>query len=209
MNKNTSYKLVSIAVCSLVICFAVAFYAFGWTEPTVTPPGGNVSAPLNVSSTGQSKAGGLILNTGGATNGLIVQTGNVGIGVTPTQKLDVNGTIKATGLQIPGGSSGKVLAWNTGDMATWQTPSATPPITIITCATKVGDNGFTGSSSAAGPAGTVIRFFAETGHAEHNTDWNDDQYCRTWVSQATYGIQCNVVVNSAPGCGGSGMGVCW
>jgi len=37
---------------------------------------------LNIGSTGQSKAGGLILNTGGAATGLIVQSGNVGIGTT-------------------------------------------------------------------------------------------------------------------------------
>ena len=48
--------------------------------------------------TGQSKAGGLILNTGGAVNGLIVDKGSVGIGTTnPSQKLDVAGQIHATG----------------------------------------------------------------------------------------------------------------
>ena len=55
-------------------------FVFSFTEPSSTPPLSNTSAPLNISSTGQSKAGGLILNTGGATNGLIVQSGNVGIG---------------------------------------------------------------------------------------------------------------------------------
>ncbi len=138
MNKNTSYKLVSIAVCSLVICFAVAFYAFGWTEPTATPPAGNVSAPLNVSSTGQSKTGGLILNTGGAANGLIVQTGNVGIGVTPTQKLDVNGTTKTTGLQITtGAGAGKVLTSDASGTATWQASGGTLQQRVTgTCSTS-------------------------------------------------------------------------
>ena len=46
--------------------------AFAWTEPSTVPPAGNAAAPLNVSSQGQSKAGGLILNTGGAAIGLIV-----------------------------------------------------------------------------------------------------------------------------------------
>ena len=56
-----------------------------------------MAAPLNVSNIGQSKTGGLILNTGGAGTGLIVDKGNVGIGTaSPTQKLDVSGNIKAS-----------------------------------------------------------------------------------------------------------------
>jgi len=92
MNKQVSYKAVCIVFCALVVCFAVAFYAFGWTEPGSVPPGGNVSAPLNVGPNGQVKAGGLILNTGGAANGLIVSQGRVGIGTeTPGYKLNVVG----------------------------------------------------------------------------------------------------------------------
>lgn len=76
-------------------------FVFSFTEPTSTPPLENVSAPLNISSTGQSKAGGLILNTGGAATGLIVQNGNVGIGtLSPSQLLDVAGYIKSTGVCI-------------------------------------------------------------------------------------------------------------
>jgi len=68
-----------------------------WTGPTVTPPGSNASTPLNVSATAQSKVGGLLLNTGNATNGLIVQYGNVGVGVVlPAHKLDVSGDVGAT-----------------------------------------------------------------------------------------------------------------
>ena len=33
----------------------------GWTEPTQTPPSGNVPAPLNVGSTDQTKQGGLTI----------------------------------------------------------------------------------------------------------------------------------------------------
>ncbi|MBI2624992.1 MAG: hypothetical protein HYW70_01505, partial [Candidatus Nealsonbacteria bacterium] len=46
-------------------------------EPSQSPPLGNVFAPLNVGNVGQSKAGGLILNTGGAEFGLIVDKGKV------------------------------------------------------------------------------------------------------------------------------------
>jgi hypothetical protein len=64
----------------LVFAFTISYLVSAWTEPAVTPPGGNVDTPINVGNIGQIKAGGLILNTGGATNGLIVQSGNVGIG---------------------------------------------------------------------------------------------------------------------------------
>jgi len=98
MKKEASYKAIYLTFGILVICLAIASYAIAqWTEPTSTPPGDNVSTPLNVSNVGQSKAGGLILNTGGATNGLIVDQGNVGIGTTePSEKLDVDGQIHAT-----------------------------------------------------------------------------------------------------------------
>ncbi|HVU06542.1 MAG TPA: tail fiber domain-containing protein [Candidatus Paceibacterota bacterium] len=63
-----------------------------WSGPGATPPSGNAAPPLNTSSTAQSKAGGLLLNTGNATNGLIVQYGNVGVGATsPGAKLHVLG----------------------------------------------------------------------------------------------------------------------
>ena len=87
-------KKIPIYYSLPVIIFSallVAAVVYAWTEPTVAPPGGNVSPPLNVGSTGQSKAGGLILNTGGAVTGLIVDKGNVGIGTTnPQKKLHVS-----------------------------------------------------------------------------------------------------------------------
>ena len=87
---------------------AISYFVLAWTEPSQAPPGGNVLAPLNVGSAGQSKAGGLILNTGGAATGLIVQYGNVGIGTTaPGAKLDVSGEIRATGAILS--NTGKAL----------------------------------------------------------------------------------------------------
>ena len=75
--------------------------ASAWVEPDQMPPGGNIAAPINTGNSGQIKTGGLILNTGGATLGLIVEKGLVGIGTdTPQATLDVNGDIKARILNL-------------------------------------------------------------------------------------------------------------
>lgn len=69
-----------------------------WVEPNQMPPGGNIAAPINTGNIGQSKQGGLTLNIGGATYGLIIDKGLVGIGTTaPGEKLEVNGNIKLSG----------------------------------------------------------------------------------------------------------------
>lgn len=88
--KSLLESLPAIIVSTLI----VVGIAFAWTEPTQTPPNGNTPPPLNTSSTGQSKAGGLILNTGGAATGLIVDKGNVGIGTqTPKGNLQVGNNL--------------------------------------------------------------------------------------------------------------------
>ena len=87
-------KTIALLVGVVAMALAISYFVFAWTEPTQAPPGRNVPAPLNVGSAGQSKAGGLILNTGGAATGLIVRYGNVGIGTTePEMQLDVNGDV--------------------------------------------------------------------------------------------------------------------
>ena len=105
LKKKVSSKIVALVFGIIVICFAVAVYVSAWTEPGATPPGSNVAPPLNVSGTGQSKAGGLIINTGGAANGLIVDQGNVGIGtVTPSAKLEIDGVPGVDGIMFPDGT---------------------------------------------------------------------------------------------------------
>lgn len=75
MPKKILSKISKYLPQILALLFVLAFAVYAWTEPTTAPPGGNVAAPLNVSNVGQIKIGGLILNTGGAATGLIVDKG--------------------------------------------------------------------------------------------------------------------------------------
>lgn len=97
----------------------VGYLALAWTGPTATAPGENIAAPLNTSITAQSKEGALVLGTNAAiTTALIVQNGNVGIGVTsPGAKLEVAGQVKITG-GSPGAN--KVLTSDATGLATWE-----------------------------------------------------------------------------------------
>ncbi|MCX6787597.1 MAG: hypothetical protein NT108_00305 [Candidatus Kaiserbacteria bacterium] len=80
--------LSQIALVAGALLFSVGVQTFAaFTAPTTAPPGADAYAPLHTGSGAQSKAGGLLLNTGGF--------GNVGIGtLTPAVKLDVAGAIK-------------------------------------------------------------------------------------------------------------------
>lgn len=67
-----SKKLSPVLVFStIILSFALALginLVFAWTEPGADPPGGNVAAPINVSSTAQTKAGTLTLGGGAIIN---------------------------------------------------------------------------------------------------------------------------------------------
>lgn len=118
MKKQISYKIVSLVFVIIVVCFAIVFYAIAWDEPTDPPPGGNIPIPLNTGPDPQIKVGGLILNTGGAANGLAVVQGNVGIGTTdPETMLHLSGDSAAIRLTdstdggdwfVSGASSGQL-----------------------------------------------------------------------------------------------------
>lgn len=92
----SSKTVALVSTAAIALC---ASTALAWTGPSGPPPSGNAAAPLNTSSTGQIKDGGLTLNyTGtGTSNGLIVYAGRVGIAKSnPSYSLDVNGTVSAT-----------------------------------------------------------------------------------------------------------------
>lgn len=60
MNKQILSAL-KVSALAVVLSFGIS-YALAWTAPTTTPPGGNVSAPLNTSATAQMKAGPLTID---------------------------------------------------------------------------------------------------------------------------------------------------
>lgn len=80
-------------MAKIILSAAVAFLctlpgtAFAWVEPQDSQ---NIAAPINTGSQDQTKQGGMTLNTAGNPNGLIVDKGNVGIGVqNPSCKLEI------------------------------------------------------------------------------------------------------------------------
>lgn len=97
--ENTAYW-VGILTLGIIVGVTIKMVS-AWVEPGAMPPGGNIAAPLNTGNTGQAKIGGLTLNIGGATYGLIVDKGLVGIKTTtPQVELDVNGDIRSHNLNL-------------------------------------------------------------------------------------------------------------
>ena|SRR3989344_1083557 len=102
--KKLFFNSLPSIVATLLLAGAMVYAA--WTGPSQLPPNQNTDPPLNVSNIEQVKEGGLLLNNGGAVNGLLVRFGKVGIGTTdPAYKLDVNGDIKANSLINIGASA--------------------------------------------------------------------------------------------------------
>jgi len=64
MNKQI-FSTVKVLALATVLSFGLS-YVYAWTAPTATPPGGNVSAPINTSSVVQPKAGTIRVDLGGS-----------------------------------------------------------------------------------------------------------------------------------------------
>lgn len=147
--KNITQTLKTVIFAVILIAGVNYAFAIDWTPPTENPRGGNTPAPINVSSGGQTKSGGLWLNSSQAFStsqtsdyGLVVSTlagpygfavqgnGNVGIGLTlneqATSRLDIGGQ-----LRLRGGSPGlgKVLTSDANGLGSWQTPASGGGIT--------------------------------------------------------------------------------
>ncbi|MEK7607758.1 MAG: hypothetical protein AAB484_02465 [Patescibacteria group bacterium] len=84
MKRNTLKFLV------IVVFFAGSLSTYAWNPPSQSPTGANSSGPITTSSVTQTKLGGLILNSGGATDGLFIAKGNVGFGIlTPSNPFEI------------------------------------------------------------------------------------------------------------------------
>lgn len=96
---SRGFKVMVLMVSVSILSFSLSYFALAaaWTGPGNNPPNPNLEPPLNVGPVGQSKIGGLILNTGGAPLGLVVQKGKVGIGTAaPVDKLQISSALSGS-----------------------------------------------------------------------------------------------------------------
>jgi hypothetical protein len=108
-------------------------------EPSASPGSSTVNAQIGYYRSSEAvNAGNLVLsadNAGTRPDISISKTnnGNVGIGVVnATQKLEVNGTVRSTGLIIPtNAAAGRVLTSDALGNATWQAPAAAGGSAVI------------------------------------------------------------------------------
>ena len=98
--KSHFIQTLRILLIALPLLTLVSYASSTWVDATVPPTGNNVDAPINSSSTSQSKIGALLIATGaGITQGLTVLNGQVVFGSTTATSsllLGVNGAIGAT-----------------------------------------------------------------------------------------------------------------
>ena len=78
-------QTIKIVGTALVLSVGIS-YVSAWTAPTVTPPNGNVAAPVNISNTAQYKSG--ALGVGGLIRGYsdAIFDGKVGIGTASPER---------------------------------------------------------------------------------------------------------------------------
>ena len=153
----------------ILLSSSVQVFAQTFTEPASAPPSNNAYAPLDTSSQGQAKAGGLDLNSSGAPNGLIVEQGNVGIGTpTPATTLNVIGKVGAAAYcDVNGnncttslGTSGPISSYNdlpSGAVAGW-------------CELPASGSGCGGGSLSTAPA------YCAAGYNDNVGSWASAQF---------------------------------
>jgi len=108
--KKNYYFYSNLLAWGLVLLLA-ANYVFGWITPSGNPPTSNLPAPINISSTNQSKEGYLAVGTSAA----------------PSYPLDVAGTIQTIGLKISTGAGvDKVLTSDASGIASWKAAGGVP-----------------------------------------------------------------------------------
>ncbi|HBB53966.1 TPA: hypothetical protein DCZ79_00490 [Candidatus Nomurabacteria bacterium] len=191
--KNIFKEISKVAILGGAL---VALQAIAFTEPTEAPPGGNVPAPVNVGSVSQTKTGGLTVGSLGSLGSAFLATdsGNVGIGtVSPAQKLDVAGTVRALGFLLPNGAgTGKVLTSDSGGNASWQAQSGFSQVEYKTCGPVEG--AFSAECTAFCSAGwTLVGGGCETGQScTSGGDCHDTYLARSIPNSARTGWTCTV-----------------
>lgn len=136
----------TLIILILTVSLFGGYFVFAWTEPTASPPGGNVSTPLNVSSTAQEKSGNLtftafydynnnsyFVDPSGPVSALLA--GNVGIGTTSTSNTKLAITTLNTGtgtlaFNYGGIDTGKITYNQQADTMTFYTNGDNPRMTI-------------------------------------------------------------------------------
>lgn len=146
-----SAKILSIA---LVLSMGVQYATAAWTGPTATAPGGNVSAPINVSATSQVKSGGL-----GVTNFL---ADSVTVGATTNTSAITSpkfciGTSCVTAWSGPSSvvTLSAIRTLTSGNNATYNTPLGISYIVVEVWGGGGGANG--GSNGGAGGGGYSMK----------------------------------------------------
>ena len=104
-------KTILTLLSVLILSFTISYGFAAWTEPTASPPEGNISAPINISSTGQTKSGTLTINADFTANRLIdtssgnyyVDPANTGVSALLAGKVSIGTVENDATLHITGG----------------------------------------------------------------------------------------------------------
>lgn len=141
-------QAIKVSFLAIILSFGIG-YVLAWTAPTAIPPAGNVSAPINTSTTAQTKAGALTVgNITLATGGKITFADNTTLSSAPPQIT----SFTATSNIVQSGAT-TTLVWTTKNL----------PVAPATPCTKSGSwsggpvqgSGSDFTSVITGPANTV------------------------------------------------------
>lgn len=179
-NITQALKVIALAV---VLSFGLS-YVYAWTAPTATPPGGNVSAPINTSGTAQTKTGALTvggLRIPGGTPGKVLisdDVGNVSWGTNPVSTVG--------GGMLPRESFYNNPAFNGTNANVFTAPTGVTEVLVEVFGAGGGGggsytNGATGGTSSFGLSGSLIISATGGGGGSRVYDCSDECYWRAII----------------------------